>query len=379
MKKTVVIAINTSWNIYNFRMGLVNALLKEGYRVVAVAPRDDYSEKLIALGMEYREIQMNNKGTNPLEDLKLTRAYYEIYKEISPDIILQYTIKPNIYGTIAASFLNIPTLCNISGLGTVFLNESLPAKVARFFYRVSMKRASVVFFQNRDDRQLFMDAKLVEEQKTKCLPGSGIDTQKYAPVPFSHESDEVKFLLIARLVRDKGIIEYVEAAKMFLKEHTKQRKRAKFYLLGPFYPGNPTAISPEEVEVWESEGVICYLGESDDVRSVIPHYDCIVLPSYREGLSRVLLEASSMGKPIVTTDVPGCRDVVEDGYNGFLCEVKESRSLYEKMYQMFSLSAEEREAIGRNGRTKVVNEFDEKIVIDTYLDTIRHVVGKQPF
>ncbi len=360
-------------------MGLVNALLKEGYRVVAVAPRDDYSEKLIALGMEYREIQMNNKGTNPLEDLKLTRAYYEIYKEISPDIILQYTIKPNIYGTIAASFLNIPTLCNISGLGTVFLNESLPAKVARFFYRVSMKRASVVFFQNRDDRQLFMDAKLVEEQKTKCLPGSGIDTQKYAPVPFSHESDEVKFLLIARLVRDKGIIEYVEAAKMFLKEHTKQRKRAKFYLLGPFYPGNPTAISPEEVEVWESEGVICYLGESDDVRSVIPHYDCIVLPSYREGLSRVLLEASSMGKPIVTTDVPGCRDVVEDGYNGFLCEVKESRSLYEKMYQMFSLSAEEREAIGRNGRTKVVNEFDEKIVIDTYLDTIRHVVGKQPF
>ena len=374
--KTVVIAINTSWNIYNFRMGLVKALLKEGCRVVAVAPRDDYSEKLIASGMEYREIQMNNKGTNPLEDLKLTRAYYKIYKEISPDIILQYTIKPNIYGTLAASLLNIPTLCNISGLGTVFLNESLSAKVARFLYRVSMKRASVVFFQNRDDRQLFIDAKLVEEKKTKLLPGSGIDTQKYSPKPSNHKSDEVKFLLIARLVRDKGIIEYVEAAKMFFKEHSKQEKRAIFYLLGPYYPDNPTAISPEEIKAWETEGIICYLGESDDVYSVISQYDCIVLPSYREGLSRVLLEAASMGKPIVTTDVPGCRDVVEDGYTGFLCKAKESRSLYEKMYQMVMLTMQEREAMGMNGRTKVVSEFDEKIVIDTYLDTIRNFIGE---
>jgi glycosyltransferase involved in cell wall biosynthesis len=367
--KTVVITINTSWNIYNFRLGLIKALQKKGYKVVAIAPKDDYSLRLQNEGIEYYHININNKGTNPIEDLKLIKDYYKIFKSIRPDAVLAYTIKPNIYASFAASFLKIPMINNISGLGTVFLNDNISSKIARLMYKTALKNAKKVFFQNQDDLNLFINKKLVNKNKTDLLPGSGINTEKFKPLNVDNYRDIFKFLFIARLVKDKGILEYINAAKIIKQKY----KNIEFGVLGAFYPNNPTAIAKEDINRWQKENIINYLGVSDNVKDIINSYDCIVLPSYREGLSRVLLEAASMAKPIVTTNTPGCKDVVEDGYNGYLCKVKDSSDLAKKMEKMLNLSTKELMQMGNNGRQKVKNEFDEKIVIDKYLNILKEI------
>jgi glycosyltransferase involved in cell wall biosynthesis len=381
---TIAIVINTAWNIYNFRRGMLKVFLEEGHRIVCIAPRDDYAEKLGALGFEYREIRMNNKGTNPFEDAKLIVDFYKVFKSVRPDVLLHYTIKPNIYGSMAAGLLGIPVISNISGLGTVFLNDGFSSKIARLLYKIALRTPKKVFFQNAQDRELFIHSRLVNAQKTDLLPGSGIDTARFAPRRQRTPDGTVRFLFIARLVKDKGIGEYVEAARQIHQSHAPEEvlseemtndQLPKFQILGAYYPGNPTAITAAEMKTWEAEGIVEYLGTSDDVASVIADADCVVLPSYREGLSRVLLEAAAMGKPIVTTNVPGCREVVDDGVNGYLCGVKDAGSLAEAIAKMVALSEEARRGMGRKGREKVEREFDEKIVIDRYREAIRSVVG----
>jgi glycosyltransferase involved in cell wall biosynthesis len=372
-QKTVGIVINTSWNIFNFRLGLLEALRAEGHRIVCIAPRDEYSQKLQAMGFEYREVRINNKGTNPVEDAKLVCDFYRLYKEFRPDVLLHYTIKPNIYGSVAAGLLGIPVISNISGLGTVFLSDSLSSKIARLLYRVALRFPKKVFFQNAQDRELFIHSRLVKAKKTDLLPGSGIDTQRFAPREGRAPDGSVRFLFIARLVRDKGIVEYVEAAKKINDQY--RDKKTEFSILGAYYPGNPTAITEAQMRAWEEEGTVKYLGTSDDVASVIADVDCVVLPSYREGLSRVLLEAAAMAKPIVTTDVPGCREVVDDGVNGYLCRVKDADSLAEAMRKMVELGDDQRRETGQNGRKKIVREFDERIVIEKYRESIDEITG----
>jgi len=364
--KTIAIVINTSWNIFNFRVGLLKALQSQGYKIIAIAPRDEYSSKLEAFGFEYHEIKMNNKGTNPVEDAKLVYDFYKLYKQVAPDVILQYTIKPNIYGSTAAGILRIPVISNISGFGTVFLNDSFSSKIARMLYKIALKIPKKVFYQNTHDRELFIESKLVKEAKTDLLPGSGIDTEKFKPIEKKLSKDDtLRFLFIVRLVKDKGLIEYVDAARKF-----KNNQKVEFCILGAYYPGNPTAITENEMLAWEREGIVKYIGISDDVMSVIAEYDCIVLPSYREGLSRVLLEAASMAKPIITTNVPGCKEVVDDGVNGYLCDVKDADSLSEQMKKMILLTKEQHRGMGKKGREKVIAEFDEKLVIDKYKQAI---------
>jgi glycosyltransferase involved in cell wall biosynthesis len=376
MHKTIAIVINTSWNIYNFRVGLLKALQEDGYKIIAIAPEDAYSEKLEALGFEYHAIKMNNKGTNPIEDIKLIWDFYKLYKKINPDVIFQYTIKPNIYGSMAGGMLGIPIISNISGLGTVFLSDNFSSKIARFLYRIALKVPKKVFYQNKHDQALFIESGLVDVVKTGLLPGSGIDTNKFRPNYLAKKRDDnvVRFLFIARLVRDKGLQEYVEASKEI---YLTKKLSIECAILGGFYPGNPTAISEKEMEDWEEEGIVRYLGTSDDVRTVMSNYDCIVLPSYREGLSRVLLEAASMAKPIITTNVPGCKEVVDDGINGYLCEVKDSVSLADKIEKMSSLSDVERVEMGRKGREKVIEKFDEKIVIQKYKEALLEIFDQQ--
>jgi len=372
--KTIAISLNTTWNIYNFRLGLIKALQKEGYKVVAIAPKDEYVKKLEEEGVECFDIRMNNKGTNPIEDLKLISDYIKVYKKAKPDIILSYTIKPNIYGSIASGILKIPVISNISGLGTVFLNDSITSKIARNLYKIGLKFPKRVFFQNNDDRELFIKYKLVDAKKTDLLPGSGIDTNKFFPIETQRDDKKIKFLMIARLVGDKGLYEYLQAAEMIKKKY----KNVEFLLLGAFYPANPTAITQEELESWVNKGVVNYLGVSDNVKEEIAKVDCVVLPSYREGLSRVLLEAGSMAKPkpIVTTNTAGCRDVVEDGINGYLCKVKDEQSLALVMKKIINLSEEERLIMGQLGREKIIKEFDESIVVKKYIDTINNILGE---
>ena len=380
--KTVAIVINTSWNIYNFRIGLLRALQEEGYRVVAIAPEDAYAARLEALGIEHYDVKINNKGTSPIEDLKLLFAFREHYQKIAPDVILHYTIKPNIYGSMAAGMLGIPVIGNISGLGTLFIHEGFSSKAARFLYKIALKVPRKIFFQNAYDRALFIDSRLVPAEKTDLLPGSGIDTEKFKPQNVKNDSKGgVRFLFIARLVRDKGLTEYVEAARQLLQDESFGQGRhgikPEFHILGAYYPGNPTAVTEEEMQQWEEEGIVTYLGTSDNVKMVISEHDCVVLPSYREGLSRVLLEAASMAKPLITTDVPGCREVVDDGVNGYLCQVRDPEALAGVMRKMCRLDEHERSAMGVKGRQKVMEIFAEERVIKKYLDAIEDIFSQR--
>ncbi len=370
--KKIVISINTSWNIYNFRLGLIEALQEEGYMVYALAPKDKYVVKLEEIGVECIDIFINNKGTNPFEDIRTIWEYYKIYKKVKPDVALHYTIKPNIYGTIGAKLAGVKVVNNISGLGRVFLDDSISSRIARSLYKIALKFSSKVFFQNPYDRELFIDHRLVKKDKTSILAGSGIDTKKFIPLPKEIQDDKFRFLFIARLIEDKGIMEYVKSAKEILNKY----ENVEFLILGAFYFENPTAITKEQVKAWEGEGIVTYLGVSDSVQDYIKESDCVVLPSYREGLSRVLLEAFSMAKPIITTDTAGCKDVVDDGIDGFLCEVKSSHSLAEAMKKMLGLSEFERKEMGQRGREKVISKFDEKIVIDSYKKVLSNILNK---
>ncbi len=226
--------------------------------------------------------------------------------------------------------------------------------------------------------ELFVESKFVNAGKADLIPGSGIDTEKFKPSPRQEEKDTpLRFLFIARLLKDKGLYEYVRAARIIQDSilDDQDLEKPQFFILGAYYPGNPTAITESKMKEWEEDGVVSYLGTSDDVKSVIAEYDCVVLPSYREGLSKVLLESASMAKPIITADVPGCKEVVDHGVNGFLCEIKSPESLAEQMMKVAALGIEGREEMGLNGRAKVINEFDEKIVIKKYLEVIKKLLA----
>lgn len=372
MGKKIAIISNTSWNLYNFRLSLMKAMRSTGYDVIAIAPYDQYSEYLKRENFEYYNINIDNKGTNPINDLKTTFEFYQLYRKLSPEVILNYTIKPNIYGTIAANLLGIKAINNISGLGTLFIKENLFTKVAKNLYRYSQKRAFRVFFQNSDDFKLFLKNKLVRKEQCDQLPGSGIDLTKFKPVKEIKKDNSFIFLLVSRVLWDKGIGEYIEAIRILKQKYP----HVKYQLLGSVDVQNKTAISKKQIDEWCKDGLIDYLGVTDDVKEYITSVDCVVLPSYREGTPRSLLEAASMEKPVITTDTVGCKDVVDDGQTGFLCKVKSGEDLAAKMDQMISLSRDERVKMGRKGREKMVREYDEKIVIQKYLETLSQITKK---
>ena len=370
--KRIAIVVNNSWYAWNMRANLGFAFQNQGYEVVFICPYDKYSEN-IKEHFEYIDIKINSKGTNPIEDLKTIYRYYKTYKKIKPDIVLQYTIKPNIYGTIAANMLNIPTINNIAGLGTLFIKQNFVTKIAKFLYKFSQKRATKIFFQNQDYFKMFVDEKLVQKEKCDVLPGSGVDVEKFFPLE-KKDDGIFRFLLVSRMLWAKGIQEFVDAAKIIKQKY----KNVEFQLLGHLDVESPTAISKEQMDIWVKNGFVNYLGSSDDVRVEIAQSDCIVLPSfYREGTPRILLE--SMGKPIITTDNVGCKDVVDDGINGFLCEVKNADDLALKMEKMLNSSFDERNIMGKAGREKIVKEFDEKIVIEKYLKAIESKKKKKNY
>lgn len=361
----VAIVLNTSWNIYNFRMNFVRTLLEKGYEVHTIAPVDSYTARLVDAGCHHHPVRMDSRGINPIKDFALILELRGIYKRVRPDIILHYTIKPNIYGAVAAATLGIPTVNNVCGLGTVFLRNNILSRVAILLYRWSFRFPKKVFFQNPDDRDLFIKQNLVAPESADLLPGSGIDLQRFAPQPFRRNTT-FTFLLISRLITDKGILEYVEAIRRLKAEGI----NARFQLLGAKDPLHRRGIPVETIQQWIDDRTVEYLGTTEDVRPFIHAADCIVLPSYREGTPHTLLEAASCAKPIVATDVPGCKQVVEHNVNGLLCRLKDADDLAEKMKAISRLRDEALLQFGENGRKKMEEEFDESRVIGKYLDAI---------
>ena len=366
----IAIVLNTSWNIHNFRMGLIKALKEKGHEIIAIAPEDNYTPLIIESGCEYRKVRMDSRGANPVKDFALIFELLWIYKSTKPDIILHYTIKPNIYGTIAATLLRIPVINNVCGLGTVFLNNNLVSKIAGTLYKLAFRFPKKVFFQNNEDLKLFLERKLVAPYIGEVIPGSGIDFNYFKPHKFQRNK-KFTFLLISRLIHDKGIVEYINAIKKLKNDGID----ARFQLLGAKDFQHKRGIEESLIDNWITNNIVEYLGTTDDVRPYINKADCIVLPSYREGTPRTLLEAASSAKPIVATDVPGCNNVVQDRYNGLLCKLKDADDLASKMTEMMNFNDNEVEQFGLNGRKKVTAEFGEEKVIDSYLNSIDTVAN----
>lgn len=366
----IIISANTSWYLYNFRKGTIKTLLELGYDVIAISPKDQYSSYLEDMGAHHYDIKIDRGGTNPINDAGTFIAFFKLYMSLRPNVILNFTPKNNIYGGLAARLLSIATVNNIAGLGAVFINDNFLAKLTKFLYRISIKKSRVVFFQNNEDMSLFLNDGLVRPEQAIRIPGSGVDLSRFLVYP-TPDTGVTRFILVARMLYDKGIQYYVDAARI-LKQ--KYGDSVQCHLLGPIDENTPSGIQASEIERWQSEGAVIYLGTTDSVEDVLNSMDCMVLPSYyREGVPKSLLEGAAMGKPIITTDNVGCREVVDHGVNGYLCEPKSCDSLLEQMEKIINSSVEERRVMGNNSRRKVELEFDEKIVIEKYLDVIRSV------
>jgi glycosyltransferase involved in cell wall biosynthesis len=370
-RKDVWICINTAWNIFNFRRGLMTALANAGFQVTAFAPPDEYVARIESLGVRYIPMGLDNARTNPVLELLTLLRMVRLLRHECPALILSYTPKVNIYLSFAARLWRIPVVANVSGLGRTFIAGGWLTRIARLMYRIAFSWPECIFFQNAEDRTIFLRAGLAKEERTTLIPGSGVDVSRFTPQRRVRNDGTFVFLMAARLMWDKGVGEYVAAARQLRSEFP----TVSFRLLGFLDVPSPSAVPRREVEAWQREGIIEYLGHSDDMVSVYREADCVVLPSYREGMPKTLLEAASMGLPAITTDVPGCRQALVDSETGFLCNVRDAAALAAAMRRMLLLTPEQRAGMGKLARERVAREFDEKIVIERYLDVVKSILG----
>jgi glycosyltransferase involved in cell wall biosynthesis len=360
---------NSTWAVYNFRIDLVRFLCRAGYRVLVIAPEDEFARLLQNEGCIYCPIQFNNRSENPFRDLGLYLHLRKIYKQYSPDLIFHYVIKPNIYGSLAAASFGIKSIAVITGLGYSFARKNWLYHVARVLYKVSMRRAEEVWFLNNEDARIFIRANIADIKKIKVLPGEGINTEYFAPsnnTP-TQVGSTFRFLMSTRLLRSKGVGVYADAARILRKKNL----QVQFDLIGFFEKHHPDSIGGEDLEKWEKEGLIRYHGFAKDVRPYLEKADCFVFPSfYNEGVPRSLMEAASMELPIITSLNRGCKEVVLPGINGYLCNPNDPFDLADKMEKMMQVSPEDRMAMGRNGRALVMQKFNIERILDEYARTL---------
>lgn len=362
----VVFSSNTAWYLYNFRKGTIKRFIEKEYEVVIIAPTDKYSYLLKELGCKINHLYIRSNSLNPVHDSVTLVHLLSLYIKIKPDIIYNFTPKINIYSSLVSYFFpRVKVINNIAGLGTAFINEGMKKIFLTYLYKLSQKRADFVFFQNNEDHNYFVKEKIVCESKSKRILGSGVNLDFFKPTKINKE-DHIKFLLVARLIEQKGIRLYAEAAKIIKEKYP----HVEFSLLGPIISNNPFAIHEKEIKNWEDLGTLNYLGHSDNVAEVLIDYDCVVLPSfYREGVPKSLLEAAASGKIIITTDNIGCRDAVVDGVTGFLCKPKSLESLLEAFYKVLQLDYDSFVKMKIGARELAKAKFDENIIIEEYLKT----------
>lgn len=375
MNRTILFTANTAWNLYNFRLPVMKAFHEAGWEVVGVAPEDVYAGQLTKTGIRFTPVRITRSGTNPLKDLFTYMQLRRIYRRVRPAVVCHYTIKPNIYGAMAAASLGIPAVNNISGLGTVFISRSPLTAFVRLLYKVSQRRAARVFFQNDDDRQEFIRHGLVDEKQTGLLPGSGVELERFQKEPLPARSKDTDhpftFLMISRLLEDKGAREFIEAAGRL---KVVFGPRIRFTVAGSTDTDNRTTLTNDEVEAARAAGTVEFIGKLEDIRDAIRDAHCVVLPSYREGTPRSLLEAAAMGRPLVATDVPGCREVVEDGVNGYLCVSRDAGSLAEAMERLYRLDGAELRRFGDASRRMAEEKFSIQRVIEQYQTSIEDIL-----
>lgn len=355
----ILFSDNSLWGLLNFRGCIIQHFLLKGYEIVLVAPMDQEGAKMsIPKYVKYIPVTMNRAGTNPIADIQYFYHIKNIYKIEQPDYIFHYTVKPNIYGTLAAKLLKIRSAAMVAGLGYAFVEKTFFAYLARILYKCTLRYAEQVFVLNECNYNTLIDTKIVHKSKLKLLRGGeGVDLSKFSYRKVQ-DNKKPRFLMVSRLLYDKGYSEYIDAAN-------KLRYEALFSIMGAIDP-RPTAVPIDVVQADVASGSIEYIAYAPDVISQMEQADCIVLPSYSEGLSRVLMEACAIGRPIICSDIPGCRETVEDGINGFLCQAKDSESLISCCKKFISLSFEEKLAMGEASRRRAELLFDEKKVIQQY-------------
>ena len=357
----ILILANNDVGLYKFRKELLEELHKNHYEVFASLPAGEFEEQIKALGCTYIETDINRRGTNPFEDLKLYGKYKKMMREIKPDLVLTYTIKPNVYGGMACQKYKIPYIVNVTGLGSALENGGALQQLTKQMYKAGLKKANMVFLQNEENLN-FMKKNGVLSGPYDLIPGSGVNTSQYAYCDYPKE-EMIHFVFVGRMMKEKGFELYLDCAKQI---HDKY-PNTLFHICGikeeNYY---------ERVRQLSEEGVCYYHGLVDDMKEIYSQVHCVIHPTYYpEGMSNVLLEASACGRPVITTNRAGCREIVDDGINGFIVEQKNLNDLVEKVEKFLSLSNKEKEQLGKNGRKKVEQQFDRKIVVRKYMDEIR--------
>lgn len=355
--KKVLFLVNHDVVIYNFRLELVERLLADGHEVLVCSPYGERIDDLTALGCSYIPIEFSRHGMNPVSELKLLSAYKKIIKACRPDIIFAYTIKPNIYGAMAAHAYRVPFAANITGLGTAVENGGVSQKITVMLYKIAFRHIKRVFFQNTENADFFR-AHHIAVEKAVLLPGSGVNLSRFPALQYP-KGEKTEFAFISRIMKEKGIDQYLEMAEAIKLKYPD----TEFHICG-FCEQDYEA----RIRKMERQGIVVYHGMVRNIREILEKVHCTVHPTYYpEGMSNVLLESSACARPIITTDRSGCREIIEDGKNGYIVEQKNSGDLTDKVEQFLKLPWEEKRAMGIYGRKKVEKEFDRQIVVDAYL------------
>jgi len=373
MKKKILFSSNIIWSIYNFRSKLLLDLQNDNYEIHVLGKKDKYVNHLEKLGFTVHVLALNNVSKNPLNEILLLVNYLKIYNRIKPDLILHNSIKPNVYGSLAARFLGIKVINNISGLASSYLLNNWVTKVTLVLYKISQLKAQVVFFQNPVDLEIFTSKSIVKTNIARYIPGSGVDLDDFKFLKrISKMKRPFEFIFVGRLIKDKGIIELYNATINLKKEH----KNFIVKIVGDRYDGNNSNISDNDYLKFQKDPVFEMVSHTDNIYEELKHSDCLVLPSYREGLSKSLIEAGSSGLPAIASDVPGCNDVIIDGYNGFLFKSRDSVSLKNIMEKVLLLDKQILYEMGVNSRKNVEEKFSINQVIKIYKKEINKILVK---
>ncbi len=368
----IALVANSTWNIYNFRLNLVDKLIEQGHKVTIIAPVDEYivykDRYPIVHHISLKNLSRNN--TNPLKDILLINELRRIYRRIRPDLIVHYTHKPNIFGGMAARIAGVPSVAVVTGLGYAFLHKGPVNTIIKKLYAVVNRFHRKVIFENEDDLALFIQKKLVRTTRGVAVHGCGVDTSRFTPHPNGLAKDRKVFTFIGRLLYDKGIVEFVTAAQNIRKKHP----GAEFWVIGELDEGNPSMVSKEQLIDWIDGGDIIYYGFQKDVRDFITRSNCIVLPSYREGMPRIVLEGMAMGRPVITTRTAGCRQTVMHGQNGYLVNIADAEDLVEKIEDFLQLSHEQQVEMGLVGRQFAESSFEAGKVASEIYKIIKEVL-----
>ncbi|MGZ9868304.1 glycosyltransferase family 4 protein [Priestia endophytica] len=366
MKKIMILVNDDIW-LYKLRKEVIKGLLDEGYEVYLSSPKGEYIEILMSWGCKFIETRVDRRGKNPINDMKLFINYIKVLKRVKPDVVLTYNIKPNIYGGLACRYLNIHYINNITGLGSGFIKDSLMKKYLSFMYRMSLKKSSCVFFQNKSDMNTFLKIDVIKEGNYELIPGSGVNLNDYQYKEFPNPEPLI-FNFMGRIMKDKGIDEYLEAAKVI----TKNYPNTKFNLIG--FVEETQSYYKEKITSYQKEGYINYLGFQSDIKPFVEKAHCLIQPSHGgEGISNVLLETAATGRALIASDIPGCRETIEEGTNGYTFKAQDSTSLIEKIERFIALSYNEKVEMGKKSREKVSIEFDRNIVVRAYINKINQI------